>query len=390
MPKNKICILVFSNIAWDSRVLRQVAATQNEYSVDVIAFGDWSPPSGVRYFQLQKTTRNLWMQAKYLLALLLGRIYLPSYEYAYWMHNEYGAAKNILIRGNYDLIHANDWNSLPVSVYTSKKNGSKVLFDAHEYSFTEEAGNLLWRFLIIPYRDYLYRVYGEMVDAKVTVAAGIEKLYQKHFGWDMNIILNAPYYKAVKYSAALNDKLKIVHHGAALENRRLEDFISLVSLLDKRFELYFYLLPSQIKYYKYLQNIAQKTVPGRIHFMEPLLPQDLVAGLAGFDVGIPLISATQSTYYNALPNKFFDYIMSGLAVIVTPLPMMSRIVEEYKIGEVSLDQTPSGVAEILNALTVEEINAFKMNSLKLARNLNADVEMKKLKGIYNFLLNEKK
>ena len=98
------------------------------------------------------------------------------------------------------------------------------------------------------------------------------------------------------------------------------------------------------------------------------------------------MSVTQSTYFNALPNKFFDFIMAGLAIAVSPLPMMQKIVVEHNIGVVVEDQTPQSMARVLNALAADDINKYKLNSLKLAKSMNAETESEKLLSHYQRII----
>lgn len=151
--KKRICVLSFSTIAWDSRVLREVETARKLYAVDVIAYGEWLPPEGVRYYRLDKTKRSVLQSIAYVLFLLAGRVFRSAYERAFWMYPEYSSAREILLREKYQLVHANDWNSLPVTVSVAGAANIRILFDAHEYSLTEEADNLLWKFLMVPYRE---------------------------------------------------------------------------------------------------------------------------------------------------------------------------------------------------------------------------------------------
>jgi hypothetical protein len=321
------------------------------------------------------------------MALLAGRLNPALYERAFWLKKEFSYARDLLIEGKYNLIHANDWNALPVAVSAARITGSQVAFDAHEYSFTEEGDSWLWKFLIVPYRTYLFEKYQSMVGAKITVSEGIYDLYRRDYGWQMDVILNAPAYQKSEFHPVHAERIKLVHHGAAVRSRYLEDFIHLMSLLDGRYELNFYLLPTQPKYLAQLKRLAAQSGMERIKFFEPVRPECLVDELTKFDIGIPLLSATQSTYYNALPNKFFDFIMAGLAIAVSPLPMMAEIVRDHHIGFVASDQTPESMARALNGLLPETINQYKHDSLQLAQSLNAEVEMTKLKKIYDQLLN---
>jgi hypothetical protein len=78
--------------------------------------------------------------------------------------------------------------------------------------------------------------------------------------------------------------------------------------------------------------------------------------------------------------------MAGLAVAVTPLPMMQSIVEEYKLGVVSDDQSIASLARRLNSLQLDDFNTFKKNSLAAAQTLNAEKEMDRLSDIYARML----
>jgi hypothetical protein len=101
---------------------------------------------------------------------------------------------------------------------------------------------------------------------------------------------------------------------------------------------------------------------------------------------MPWLRANNLNHINALPNKFFDFVMAGLGIAILPLPSMRKIVEEHGIGVVASSFFTQEMAIALNNLTVERINQFKQNSLELAKTINAEHEMEKLMGIYGKLL----
>ena len=91
-------------------------------------------------------------------------------------------------------------------------------------------------------------------------------------------------------------------------------------------------------------------------------------------------------YVNVLPNKFFDYLIGGLCLAITPLKMMQRIVEASGAGIVASDTSVEALASAISSLTAEGIDTCKQNALDLAKTMNADAEMAKLQAIYQSLL----
>ena len=85
MNKPRLCILSFSNLAYDRRVLREIEAARGSFDVDVIAFGDWTPPDGVRYFPLKREKSKLPLHNLY---YLLGWLLPPAYDRLFWSYGE--------------------------------------------------------------------------------------------------------------------------------------------------------------------------------------------------------------------------------------------------------------------------------------------------------------
>ena len=79
-----------------------------------------------------------------------------------------------------------------------------------------------------------------------------------------------------------------------------------------------------------------------------------------------------------LPNKFFEYVMAGLALCVSDLPEMARIVRGYDLGLLVPGADPQKIAEMLNSLDEKKINYYKQQSLKAAKELCWEVESQKL------------
>lgn len=385
--KKRICIISFSNIENDIRVQREIEMARKHFELTVIGYGDWGSPDKVRYLQVPRTLRTVKYIFAYALGLIFGRFFPILYDSLYWQKKEYRTAVEILEGGDFDLVHANDWDSLPLAVKGAKKSNLRLLFDAHEFSPEQEADTLFGKLFIRSYRNYLFKRYLNKTNKVITVSPGIQNLLFQHYGVESELIMNASVYKKFQFSPADENTLSVIHHGIAIRGRRIEDMIRLISLTDNRFTLYLMLVERfDKKYVPKLKTLTREIAPGRVVFLPPVDQDKVLDVVSAFDIGLPLVSASQKSYLNALPNKFFHYITAGLAVVVPPLPAMAEIIEQEEIGCVAKSIDNKAVAKTLNDLDSNRIDDYKRNSLKLAKRLNAEIEMNKLLTIYQELL----
>lgn len=381
--RKKICILVFANIAADIRVQRQIEAARNLYDVDVVAQGEWDPPAGVNYLCVGKTIFEASTSAALLLAA--GNFHKSFWDQYYWRRKEYDEALNLIKNTPYDLIHANDLDALPVAVKAAKQNKARVLFDAHEF-YMEQGESRLAIEIRKPFRNYIFTRYGKDVARMITVSEGISQLYKERFGVESEIIMNAPYYIEHQFRPVDPQQIHIINHGSAIRGRRIEDMIDMMTLVEDRFHLDLLLKPSHRDYYEAIKTKISRVAPGRVTLHEPVPPQVITQAIEKFDIGIHMLDADILNHYYALPKKIFEFVMAGLCVAVTPLVEMKRMVERGNLGVVADAHTWRDMAKAINALTAEQINQYKRNSLALAMTLNADTEMKKLMNIYAEIL----
>lgn len=279
----------------------------------MVAYGQWNPPENVNYCQLAKpVSTSFGANVSRLFSLATGRVRPVAFERVFWQQAEHPRALEILKRGQYDLIHANDWMALPVAARAAQGKETRVLFDAHEYAPAQFDQYFTGRHLKSHYYEYILRAYSGKISGMVTVSDGIANLYRENFGWEATVVRNAPTYTAVEFHPTAPASIQIVHHGAAIPGRHIEDLIHLTSLLDERFHLTLILVPAKMSYVTYLEKLAAHLAPKRIKFVDPVPPGSLAARLAVYDIGVHLLKAANLNHLYALPNKLFDFIMAGL------------------------------------------------------------------------------
>lgn len=381
--KKKILVLCFSDLSRDPRVYRQIIALKDEYQVIAAGFKDPLVEDADFVRLADIVNRNLLDRL-----FKLIKIKLHLYVSYYWSKWTIIAAYNKLKSVDFDLILANDLDALPLAVRLSQEKNAKLIYDAHEYSPREFENSFRWRLLWQRYKAYLCKAYLPMAHATITVCDGIAKEYNKNFGVDAIVITNAPFYNDLLPQDVAKDQIKIIHHGGAMPGRKLELMIDLMSKLDGRFTLDLMLVYDDRKYFDFLKQKAAHN--NKIKFVDPVAMPEIAAKINNYDIGVFILKGVNFNWEMALPNKLFEFIQARLMVAIGPSVEMAKYVNKYNLGIVAPDFSPEIMAKMLNALTSEQILAFKNNSHKAAYELSADTNKEKLLAIVkNTLMDHK-
>lgn len=379
-----ITILSFSNIARDARVLRQIEYLSPHFNVSVIGYGDGLSAglSNIPFHSVGQTT-GIPLKILRWTCLIFGKLLThKAYEYLYWKTPEHRQALAALLKIRPGIIHANDLEALPVAVRAAETISAKIVLDLHEYAPLEEDHRFSWHVFYKPFVEYLLKRYSLKATETLTVCEAISEKYMEEFGFRPTTIMNASALNnTIGYRPTDSNHIRLVHHGGALRQRRLERMIQTLALADKRFELHFMLL-GETSYQDWLQAEADRIVPGRVYFHRAVSPSEIVSTLNKFDMGFYLLAAENYNNSVALPNKFFDFIQAGLGVCIGPSPEMARLVRKYNFGVVTDSFEPPVVARQLNLLTADDIDKYKLAALEARLSLNANIEMQKLLNVY--------
>lgn len=423
MNKKSICILSFSTIYRDARVLRQIKYLSPHYRLTVIGYGEphphWEGNQGVTWKsidragnrvderippgrggfvkRLKQVLQNprlrflIQIQRKFRVIIsysimTLGRLHPFMFEFAYWKQPHHVAALKYALDGTFDAFHANDWESLPIAAEAARIREAKVVFDAHEYAPLELENRLYWKLAFKQAITYFIKKYALCINASVTVAPLIAERYRKEFGLNPVVILNSPESISLPFKDLDPNRIALIHHGGAIRDRELENMIETLALCDNRFTLHFMLLNNDLEYLHELKMLALKRAPNRILFHAPVPAHEIVQRISEYDMGFYLLPANSYNNLAALPNKFFDFIVAGLAVCVGPLPSMAEMVNRFGFGCVAPSFNPGEVSRMLNRLTGEQLAEMRLASRELSKEICAEKEMSKLIELYDQVL----
>lgn len=374
-----ILVISYSNLKNDPRVHRQITTLKKDYKI--ISAG--TSPSGypdVEFIQLEEYKFHILEKLAYAIYLKLR-----FFETAYWETPYIKKNLDRLMKTRPDIVIANDIMMLPLALRVGRN--AKVIFDAHEYAPKEFDDLPKWKFFFQQFYIYLCREYMPQAHTTTTVCDGIAQEFKKYFKVDAEVIFNAPPYHDLQPRPVNPQKIRVIHHGSAIPSRRIEDMIEMIDHLDERFEIDFMLTPSNPLYLEKLKTlIASKK---RLRLLPPIPMQELPNFCNNYDVGLFLLKPVNFNYEYALPNKFFEYIQSRLAIAIGPSREMKKIIDLHNNGIVAQSFSPKDLAEKMNSVSTEKFYEMKLNSHRASLQLSFSFSEEKLKTLVKSISTEK-
>lgn len=380
----RLLIVSFSPIARDPRVLKQARlAVEAGWDLCVIGYGSEGDAVPGQFVPLPAPVSGLDHKVRTAArqgpSILLGSMALP----AYWTSENAQRALQAGAAFAPDIVHANDWMALPVAA----RLGVPFIYDSHEFATGEQEERLVWRLLFKPYIAAIERNTIGKAASVVTVSDGIAERLRTLYALPRLpiVIRNTPPFREIPWRPT-GEIIEVLYQGAYNPDRGLEDLIDSVPLWPAGYRLTMRGIGAPL----YIRELKARAAglglaEDRIVFVDPVLPAELVEAAARFDVGIhPIPPRTVQTEY-CLPNKFFEYLMAGLCLCVSPAREMAAIVEARGLGSVMRDTTPAAIAEAVAGLSRERIDAAKRASIETARDLNWENEKHRLLDLYRSL-----
>jgi glycosyltransferase involved in cell wall biosynthesis len=138
-----------------------------------------------------------------------------------------------------------------------------------------------------------------------------------------------------------------------------------------------------------LERLVEKELlQNKVEFTGRLAIDELIKLTPKASLGLSIEEDLGLNCRFALPNKLFDYIQAQVPVLVTDLPEMAAIVNQYKVGEVTPSLDPNILAEkIEDALfNSKKQKAWQKNLEVAAKELIWENEEKVLKDIFSKFL----
>lgn len=284
-----------------------------------------------------------------------------------------------------DVFVANDLDTLPANYMASRIRRKPLVYDSHEY-FTE-VPELVNRPRVKAIWTKIEKALVPKVDAAYTVCESIAEVYRDKYGVDFKVVRNLPVRATTENSAKRNSNSPkvVLYQGALNLGRGLEDTIKAIQFIDGA-ELWLAGdgdLAQELK-----ELVSTLKLESKVKFLGRLPLQELNEVTHKADLGISLEEDLGLNYRFALPNKLFDYIQAGVPVLVSDLPEMRRVVDDFNIGACIGFAERSQLAKIIqDSLFNDEKRRVWFSNMKAAADeLNWNREEKVLESIFRRFL----
>ncbi len=296
-----------------------------------------------------------------------------------------------LLFKKYHSIHANDLDTLLAAYLGSKLRGKELVYDSHEY-FTEVPelaespfAKRTWERI----EEWIFPTLKQVI----TVNESIANLYKEKYGKHVKVMRNIPEGKpegmepsTTKVSRSAlglpEDKTILIVQGTGINvDRGNEELVEAMRYLDGFLLL---IIGSGDVLPQLKETVSSEELNEKILFKDKMPYEQLKFYTAASDGGISIDKDTNINYRFSLPNKLFDFIHAEIPCIVSDLPEVKRIVQDYKVGTVLSSHKPKKMAEeIKNYFLSYDKEKLKDNTRVAAAELTWENEEKVLEEIYN-------
>lgn len=285
------------------------------------------------------------------------------------------------------LILCHDYFTVDVALEVGRRTGAPVSVDCHEYALGQYMHDQRWVRWHRPVVKALQDGFYPRVSGATTVCDGIADLLtaEHYLKRRACVVRSTPFYAEQPFRAT-GDVITVLYHGEIYPTRMLHTAVRSLRLWRPEFRLVLRGY-ADAAYIEELRQIASENGVSSRLVIEPPVPLAQIVSVANqADIGYFVHLDTSPQRRFALPNKFFEYVMAGLALVVSDMPEMARLVREHDLGALVPECEEEAIARVINSLDRVSIDRMKHGSLSAAKELNWEREKRKMLAFYEEIL----
>jgi glycosyltransferase involved in cell wall biosynthesis len=245
-----------------------------------------------------------------------------------------------LLQPRADIVHAHDLETLPAGLLVSRS--TTLIYDAHElYADWEGATHGFYR----RYCRWIEGAAASRAKAFVTVSDGIaDTLAARYEGSQPIVVLNTPDVAFRPRPAGIPDgKVRVIYQGIFTAGRGIETLLDAARLLPECEISIRGFGPLEDEFRALAREAHAAVLPA-------VSPDRILEGLDGFHIGVVPYEPRTLNNVLCLPNKLFEYMAAGLAIVAADLPELRRVISDTGAGTTFTPGDPVSLAEAIRVL----------------------------------------
>jgi glycosyltransferase involved in cell wall biosynthesis len=283
-----------------------------------------------------------------------------------------------------DVYHSHDLNTLYIGAMCKRKAGARLVYDSHELQTERNRMTKWWR----RWAAWNEQKWLPYADAMIVASPSWIDINRKKYGKvpDRSVsIINTPELVSIDEPRDLRGELGIpadtpilLYQGSIQENRGIEPAIDAITLLPHAV-----LVVIGYGYHRSAleADVRKRGLTDRVKFFGPIPNDELLDWTAAADIGLCNIVNSSLSYYTSLPNKLFEYIIAGIAIIGSDSPEIGRVVQEEGVGEVADPVDPESLAAATRTI-LSDLDRYRAATHAAALKYNWGIEQQKLLSVY--------
>jgi glycosyltransferase involved in cell wall biosynthesis len=256
-------------------------------------------------------------------------------------------------RQPYDLIVANDLETLAAAVRYKKRNGGTVVYDAHENWGYVRPRTPAWYGRIVQWHERRLARYAAVVTTvspllveHLRISLGHNKvMLLPNAGPVPRPALVADLTREEKYRAELEQvsegRMIFLFQGGIAPQRGLAELVAAWAYVPADMAVLVIRAPTaeSRESQRVLRMCDEMGLLGKSVFRLSSLPEeDLIVAAMGADVGVIPYRPVFANHIMCCPNKLSQYMQAGLAILANDIPYVRSIVETAECGMVYSDE----------------------------------------------------
>jgi len=381
----RILHIQLSPFQYESRVIKQCIASFERWEGSDIGFaGIRNPEQSVEEISVDGI--NVW-RADLKSRTLPRNVAVQALKYIEWVIRIVRRYRG----SDLDIVHGHGLPSLLPTLLVRGRSDTAVLYDAHELESRKSSLRGIRR-RIAAWAEHRFI---RRADAVVVVSDLIADWYASEYGIDRPLVVrNVPAGRPSVGKIPAFDTFRrrfnipdgdviFLYQGALSRQRAVLRFIDVFRRADAgRHMVFMGFGPLEDA----VRTAARECT--NIHYMPAVAPGEVLQCTVGADVGVCGMGDRSLSYRYSLPNKFFEYLMAGLPVLIGDRPEQAQFLNRYECGW-QVDGDDSDFVKLVNSIDTAAVGRRAEGAREAAGSLSWQKEVGALLKAYEQITAER-